>query len=387
MLIAWGHDRVQVCSTSENKNHIIWRKNMKKKIAIYTICRNEEKHVLQWLENTRDADVIIVGDTGSNDNTVALLKENGAIVFDIRISPWRFDEARNQILNLIPEDVDICISLDFDERLSADWRRNIENAWQKGVTRLSYEYTNINQQNSNWNVTIRTSKIHSRRDYKWVYPVHELLAYCGQRLEREVYVNGLTITHTPDPSKDRGGYFKLMELAAEENPSDVRILHHLGREYMQNGQFDKCIEIMRRTEKLPGITLEQKHACMRFIARAYGEKNDYNKAKGYLLKIIDEAPYCSAAYIEHVILSYKYQEWDDIVSLSSKFNEINFQEITFYNEFFSSEGLLYDLTSIAFYHKLDYENALAFAEKGLEKSQDKIRLNKNIELYKEKLLG
>lgn len=358
---------------------------MKKKIAVYTICRNEEKHVLQWLENTRGADVIIAGDTGSNDNTVALLKEKGVIVFDIRVSPWRFDEARNQLLNHLPEDIDICISLDFDERLSTGWRRNIENAWQDGVTRLSYDYIDKNKQNPDWSVTIRTSKIHSRWNYRWLYPVHEMPVYYGQGPERKVYVNGLTITHTPDPAKDRTEYLKLMELSAEENPSDVRILHHLGRDYMQYAQPDKCIELMQRAVKIPGITPEQKRACMRFIARAYGEKNVYHKARNYLLKIIDEAPYCSAAYIEHAVLSYKYEKWDDIVFLASRLGDINFQKISVYNEFSPCEGLLYDIISIAFYHSSDYEKALEFAEKAIEKGQDKIRLKKNIGMYKKML--
>lgn len=327
------------------------------------------------------------GDTGSNDNTVELLKQNGATMFDIRVSPWRFDEARNQLLDRLPEDVDICISLDFDERLSAGWREKIESVWHNEVTRLSYDYIEKIEETLGFNVTIRTSKIHKRRDYKWIYPVHELLAYCGLGTERTAYVNGLTITHTPDTSKDRTGYLKLMELAAKENPNDVRILHHLGRDYMQYGQFDKCIEIMRRAEKLPGTAPDQRRACTRFIARAYGEKKAYHKAKAYLLKIMDEAPYCSAAYIEHAVLSYKYQEWEDIVSLSSKFGSIDFQKKNIYNEFFSSEGLLYDITSLAFYHCLDYEKALEFAEKALEKGQDDIRLKKNMDIYKEKLLA
>lgn len=355
---------------------------MNKKICVYTICRNEEKHVLQWLENTRGADVIIVGDTGSSDNTVSLLKENGVMVFDIRVSPWRFDEARNQLLNKLPEDIDICIQLDFDERLSADWRRNIENAWQNGVTRFSYNYIDKSKQSPDWSVTTRKNKIHSRWNYKWHYPVHELPVYCGKGLEREAYVSGLTITHTPDPTKDRRGYLKLMELSAQENPNNVRILHHLGRDYMQYGQPHKCIEIMQRTVKIPGITPEQKRACMRFIARAYGENNAYHKAKSYLLKIIDEAPDCSAAYIEHAILSYKYEKWDDIVFLSNRLGDINFQKASIYNEFSPCEGLLYDIISIAFYHCSDYEKALEFAEKALEKGQDKTRLKKNIECIK-----
>ncbi len=45
------------------------------KIAVYAIALNEEKHVMQWLEATKDADVRLVADTGSTDQTVRLLLE------------------------------------------------------------------------------------------------------------------------------------------------------------------------------------------------------------------------------------------------------------------------------------------------------------------------
>lgn len=154
---------------------------------------------------------------------------------------------------------------------------------------------------------------------------------------------------------------------------------------MQYGKPDKCIEIMQRAEKIPGINPDQKRACRRFIARAYGEINEYEKAKNDLLKIIAEAPYCSAAYIEHAILSYKYEKWVDIVFLPGRLGDINFQKMSVYNEFSPCEGLLYDIISIAYYHCSDYEKALEFAEKAYEKGQDKIRLKKNIAMYKELL--
>jgi hypothetical protein len=44
------------------------------KIAAYTIALNEEKHVMRWLEATKDADIRVVADTGSTDKTVALLQ-------------------------------------------------------------------------------------------------------------------------------------------------------------------------------------------------------------------------------------------------------------------------------------------------------------------------
>ncbi len=41
------------------------------------------------------------------------------------ITPWRFDVARNKSLNLLPDDVDICVCTDLDEVFNKGWRKRI----------------------------------------------------------------------------------------------------------------------------------------------------------------------------------------------------------------------------------------------------------------------
>lgn len=98
------------------------------KIAVYTIALNEEKHVNRWFESAREADFLLIADTGSTDKTRDIAKSLGIEVHDISVTPWRFDVARNMSLDLIPEDFDICIQLDMDEVLSPGWRPKIEEA-------------------------------------------------------------------------------------------------------------------------------------------------------------------------------------------------------------------------------------------------------------------
>ena len=81
----------------------------KYKVAVYAICKNEEKFVKRWYESVKEADGIFVLDTGSTDNTAEELKKLGANVTIKKIEPWRFDVARNESLNLVPEDYDICV--------------------------------------------------------------------------------------------------------------------------------------------------------------------------------------------------------------------------------------------------------------------------------------
>ena len=75
---------------------------MANKICVYAITKNEEKFVEKWYNSMKEADAVVVLDTGSTDNTVAKLKELGAIVEVKEINPWRFDVARNESLKLVP---------------------------------------------------------------------------------------------------------------------------------------------------------------------------------------------------------------------------------------------------------------------------------------------
>lgn len=99
------------------------------KICVYAICKNEASFVDSWMDSMNEADLIVVTDTGSEDDTVEKLKERGAIVYVDIVKPWRFDVARNISLDHVPEDVDVCVCTDLDERFEPGWRKRLEEAW------------------------------------------------------------------------------------------------------------------------------------------------------------------------------------------------------------------------------------------------------------------
>ncbi len=47
------------------------------RIAVYTIALNEEKHVKRWYESAKDADYLLIADTGSTDKTVEIAESLG----------------------------------------------------------------------------------------------------------------------------------------------------------------------------------------------------------------------------------------------------------------------------------------------------------------------
>ena len=110
----------------------------KYKIYVYAICKNEEKHINRWVDSMKEADGIYVLDTGSTDNSVKLLKELGVNVTTINYSNFKFDEARNDSLALVPMDADICVCTDLDEVFNKNWRKELESIWTSNTDRISY---------------------------------------------------------------------------------------------------------------------------------------------------------------------------------------------------------------------------------------------------------
>ena len=57
------------------------------KICVNAISKNEEQFVQRFCDSAKDADLILIADTGSTDGTVQKALECGATVRDICITP------------------------------------------------------------------------------------------------------------------------------------------------------------------------------------------------------------------------------------------------------------------------------------------------------------
>ena len=360
----------------------------KYKIAVYAISKNEEKFVKRWFESVKDADQICVLDTGSTDNTVKLLRENGVKVKIKKIDPWRFDVARNESLEMVDSDVDICICIDLDEILEPNWRFNLENIWEKTTNRLKYNYNWHLDKNDNPLVNFYISKIHDRKNYKWFHPVHETVNYIGTIKENVKVTDDVTVNHYPDNTKSRGSYLPLLELSVKENPNDDRNMHYLGREYMYYGRWNDCIDTLIRHLNLKSATWkDERSASMRFIARSYKNLKRYDEARMWLDKAIEETPYLRDPYVEKALLEYELQNWDEVGLNCLKALKIKSHEKTYINEVSSWDYTIYDLLSISNFHQENYLTALDYSNKALKMAKDNKRLinnNKIIKKYCEK---
>lgn len=167
-------------------------------------------------------------------------------------------------------------------------------------------------------------KIHSRKNYRWVNPVHEVLSYSlGD--EKILTTDNITLNHYPDFNKSRGSYLPLLELSVKENPLNDRNMHYLGREYMYYSRWDECIKTLMKHLELPNSKWkDERCASMRFIARIY------------------------------------------------------------INEIFCYDNTIDDLLSVIYYNLGLYDEALFYIDKALKYDKDNERLIKNREYILEK---
>ena len=194
------------------------------KIAVYTIALNEESNVQQWYDSAKDADYLLIADTGSTDKTVRLAKKLGINVFKISINPWRFDDARQAALALLPDDIDMCISLDMDEILAPGWRKALEEL-DDDVTQVNYRYTwswRDPASRTQPQVVYIANKVHARHGYRWRYLVHELPFPDRNESHKFGYSEDFEIHHHSDAKRSSERYNEMVYQTWEENKDDKR---------------------------------------------------------------------------------------------------------------------------------------------------------------------
>ena len=332
------------------------------------------------MKTAKEADKVFVLDTGSTDNTVSKLKKLGAIVKEKEIKPWRFDVARNESLKMVPDDFNICVCLDLDEVIMPGWRKKLEKLWDKNTTRLRYNYNWQLDENDKPIINFYIEKIHLRKNYKWTHPVHEVLTYENKN-EVIKTTNDITVNHYPDNTKSRQTYLPLLELSVKEDPEDDRNMHYLGREYMYYQKWNECIDTLIKHLNLKNATWkDERCASMRFIARSYINLKRYDEAKMWLDKAMKEAPYLRDPFMERAFLEYRLNNWNEVVNYCNKALDIKTHTKTYINESFSWDYSPYDLLSVAYFNKQQYDLSLFYVNKALDMDKDNERLKENKEI-------
>ena len=349
------------------------------KVAIYTIALNEEQFVERWYESAKEADYLLIADTGSTDGTVALAKSLGINVVEISTKPWRFDDSRNAAMAFLPKDIDYCISLDMDEIITPNWREPLEKALAEGVTRPTYKHIWSWDQNGNPGLEFQYDHIHSRHGYRWKHPVHECLYAYGMD-EVKKFVLGIETHHHPDDKKSRAQYLPLLEMSVREDPYNDRNAFYYARELYFYGQYKKSTEEFKRHLKLPtAVWKPERAASMRYIAKM---DDEFEVAEWWLKQAIAEAPDRREAYVEMAKLCYEKGLWSECLGAAEKALEITDKPLEYLCEEFAWGFAPYDYAAIAAYNLGFTDVALEYGMKAVDLNPTDERLQRNLMFYK-----
>jgi len=343
------------------------------KIAVYAISKNEGMFVQRFCESAKDADLILIADTGSTDKTVELARQHGATVHEICISPWRFDKARDAALALIPRDIDVCISLDLDEELQPGWREEIERVWKDDTTRLRYKF--------DWGMGIAFfyEKIHHRHGYHWHHPCHEYPVPDIRTKEVWAHTDMLLVVHKPDPTKSRGQYLDLLEVAVKEDPRCPRNAFYYARELTFYSKWNEALTALHKYLAMPEATWPNERCyAMRLISKSHMELGNVWEGLKWARLAVAEAPGTREPWVELAMATYRNNMWAESFSAAmSALGITNKEEVYTMDPSVWTEKP-YDLASIAAWHLGLKERAVELCKKALEFNPTDTRLISNL---------
>ena len=341
------------------------------KIAVYTIALNEINFVDRWVNSVRDADYLVVADTGSTDGTLDALKAHGVQVSSIKIKPWRFDDARNIALSLVPEDADVCISMDMDELMAPGWREEIEKNWLPNTTKLRYSYTHNFDENDQPIHTFMADKIHSRFGYRWKRPVHETMFPMGD--EQIVTASSVVMWHKQDPNKSRGQYLPLLELSHKEMPNDSQLCYWLAREYAFYNRSEDAVEYFKKYLDMPesGWSDERSEA-MKWLAQLLP-----HETIKWLRLSVAESPTRREAWLNLAEYYYSKGDWLNLYAAAKEGLAITASSGSYLDYPHAWGGKLWDLAGLGAWNLGLKEESLKMFEQAhtLEPHDDRIKNN------------
>jgi glycosyltransferase involved in cell wall biosynthesis len=346
------------------------------KIAVYAISKNEEQFVERFCESARQADIILIADTGSTDNTAEKAKEHGAVVHSIAVKPWRFDIARDAALVLLPADIDVCISLDLDEELQPGWREEIEKVWKEDTTRLRYKF--------DWGAGIAFyyEKIHHRHGYHWHHPCHEYPKPDVRTKEVWAHTDMLLAVHKPDPTKSRGQYMDLLHVAVTEDPRCPRNAFYYARELTFYSRWQEAVDALNKYLAMPEATWPNERSyAMRLLGKAYDELNW--DGIGWYRKACAEAPNTREAWCDLAMSCYRKSMWQECFAAASNVLAIKDKELVYTMDPSVWGSKPHDLLALAAHHIGLKDLAVEHGQIAVDLEPNNERLIKNLEFYKE----
>lgn len=291
------------------------------KISIAMIVKNEEAMLARCLESVKDADEIVVIDTGSVDKTIEVAVK---YAHKVQTFTWcdDFAAARNYAKERCSGDW--ILSIDADEYLEEGGIEKIRNfleTYQGDAVKIRMQSTN--------------QKFYSPRlfknkpEIKWEGKIHEII---NVLTEEKIQV-GVTFESSPSHVYDPNRNMRILQKEVEENPTNTRALYYLGREYGYRREYEKAIETLDKYLLLASWFPEKADAYFIKALCHWYTPNGGEKARQSVLMALNINANFKAAILlmGHMSFPNNKVQWDRMAQTATNegtlFNRDNFLAI------------------------------------------------------------
>jgi FkbM family methyltransferase len=302
------------------------------KVTLYAICKNEEKNVEKFIENSKKFSHTVVVDTGSTDNTIQLLKEAGIEVYYHPQSREEFDfsKVRNQALSYVK--TDWAFSLDFNE--------NIDDLFLEGLDAIEGDFTKFQhlrfddtgKEEPQQSFEVHT-RFHRTENYRWFNAVHEMPVFVSTEAHPEEVSVDTTIKITKKINKSISKelfYLDICEREYQKDPTNWYYIWFIFNHYFNVKNYSRALEFGQEFLNISKPYFDT-FRITAFIKCSVCliQLNDVSKAANYAFHAVSEAmnmgePYLSQAFV-HLNQVAKGLNNPNITIFATAFNENTLQ--------------------------------------------------------------
>ncbi len=229
-------------------------------ICLNMIVKNEEKVLPRLFRSLKDyIDYYVIVDTGSTDDTIALIKREMSacgVEGEVHERPWKnFGVNRQQALELAvkADKANWLLFIDADEELGV----SDPEFYKKLKPGVSYD---IEKHHGGMRYAVPHLVDARSTRWRWEGPVHNYLVNTGGSKRREVRKDVWIIYHSGEGAKSHGltteqKYLrdaKLLEDDLKQNPKNARSQFYLAQSYKHAGHLAPALDAYRKRVKMKG---------------------------------------------------------------------------------------------------------------------------------------
>ena len=320
-------------------------------VSLCMIVKNESKVLSRCLDSVADlVDEIVIVDTGSTDDTVAIARLYTDRVYDFK---WidDFSAARNYAFSLC--ECDYIYSADADEILSEENRekfRILKESLDPEIEIVQMYYGNQLENGTvyNFDRELRPKLFKRVRKFTWIERVHETV-----RTDPVVFDSDIEITHKPLSNHASRDYRVFEDMIRNGEKFSPRLFSFYAKELFVSGEkddFRKAEDFFTRIADGEETTPNDLRIAICIVVKAAYWRQDYLKMYRYAMKEVAGDPcseicfllgsyyedqrdykeaaiwYYNAAFECHSILNIKYEKEFALQGLVDVYNNLGLTE-------------------------------------------------------------